>query len=384
MFGDGDVGETVNDDDDESDDGQAAHSGDPSDTAKPQDSVTATPPPPQSERSGVSLSPTLWRGSLNLDSDSSSDSEQDESEREWEGWARDLPRQRSLQAREEELHIRQLERDIQVSSDMDEVELEVPWVQDWDATGSSEDAARGADGNYASHDSSRDTASGWAAAIPGGPVLPSQHRVLTSYSSADSLIRRTMRSTPARLRPRIFESTSDSSPRVRPRSPLSSQVTPATSEASLEPVLSSASRSALPLRMPIPINMRMSSMRTSNLSISVDASSHSLADGLVSPRSTSGSGHGKRPKGKDRSTQGQGLKSSPDTKRKGNSADDRNDSGLRPAASSRNLLRPAKLKLSLPTTSSRDQVPVTETTNASSSPSSLESITFVAPDSDSE
>ncbi|KZT63417.1 hypothetical protein DAEQUDRAFT_133815 [Daedalea quercina L-15889] len=214
--------------------------------------------------SHVNLSPTLWRDYLNDDSDSDSEGESEESEQEWEGWMADIPRQRRIQADTVERQLRHLTPDIEDYEDEDD--SEIPWIQDEpvsdDAAGvpASDDGA--ADEPAFSMDERTTGKSRW-------DLFP-QSRTITTYSSADSLIRKSIR--PSRSRPRILGGSKSMAgvefPSVRARSPLSSQVR-ASDDLSTSPGsgTSPPSRSGLPVRIPIPIRMRMTSVRGTQVEI---------------------------------------------------------------------------------------------------------------------
>ncbi|TFY61442.1 hypothetical protein EVJ58_g4502 [Rhodofomes roseus] len=287
-----------------------------------------------SDNSHVDLSPTLWRDYLNDDSDSGSDGESEQSEQEWEDWMTDLPRQHRIQADTEERHLRHL------TPDIEEDDEDIPWIQDEalsdDGTGvpASDDGMAESDHALAADKSATRE-----------PFPPS--RKITSYSSADSLIRKSIR--PSRSRPRIFgaSKTGVDFPSERARSPLSSQVR-ASSELSTSPEsgTSPPTRSHLPVRMPIPIRMRITSVRgtqveggTSPPETASPRLTNLLRKGGSTNESTSASQHPSAPQGKNKATSAGAA--------------------------------PPSLILTIP-----------EPNTSASSPSSLESIKFATPDSD--
>lgn len=314
--------------------------------------------PSLAESSQLSQSPGLWHDLLSDDSDSSTESEPDESEREWESWMEDLRRQRRMLAHTEERRLQQLEKGMRSSWNLDD-EVGSPMS----STPADSDNASRASGDEADASESPDTRT--------EHTTPPVQRTLTSYSSADSLIRRTMHSKPraARARPRIFEAMADdawlANTRARPRSPLSSQVQPAPAEMTSAPdsVSSMASSTRLPSRMPIPVAMRMTTMRAAVIE----------HGGNENPSSASCSDP---PGSQEARTKGTGkvndlINSQADV-----------STPVDAQVPNRHTLQPVKLKLSLPIKAVESSSQSAHRRSESSSTSSLESMRFVTPDSE--
>ena len=310
------------------------------DNSADEDAPHASPVcPPLAKRpsmnSQMDLSPTLWRNYLNEDSDSESDAESELSEQEWENWMTDLPRQRGIQTRTVEQHLRHLSPDMEEEDEDDDI----AWAQDEPP---SDDGAA----LPTSDDGEPVTSITLDSPPPAGarePFPPS--RTITTYSSVDSFIRKSVR--PSRSRPRIlggvdFPSARASSPLSRTRVSEESFAAPVD-----DSVASPPGRTQLPVRLPIPIRMRMTSLRGAP------------AEGGASPPETVASTSPRLPaflrKGPSASATGPVSQSSQELFQKGAVA----------------AAAPPSLVLTIP-----------EAVSSASSPSSLESIKFATPDSE--
>ncbi|CCL99897.1 uncharacterized protein FIBRA_01922 [Fibroporia radiculosa] len=326
---------------------------------------------------GTMIPPALWRCNLDGESESDSEASSEESEREWEGWPDDLVRQQRAHALTEELRLDQLERDIEMTAQVDY--RRIPWASDPTPVWGSADPASLSDGSPGDFYSSSPNGSSWwvadARAELGSPSL-SRARTLNSYSSADSLIRRSIRGTQRRSRARIFERKRDNlSPtrQVRPHSPLSSQVHVTTNEEDTPSTTASGSelRMPLPLRMPIPVTMRMTTMRSpitddqhqpSGTPLSVRANKDKQDEGSDSPTEGQQNGH---------SQHASEAQEPPKLK----SISKRTSTTNRKKSVPLSRLRPSLLP-SLASAGAEISI------RPASSPSSVESIRFVDPDSD--
>ncbi|PCH36942.1 hypothetical protein WOLCODRAFT_146478 [Wolfiporia cocos MD-104 SS10] len=320
--------------------------------------TTAASPAQDSPAKSIApiLSPMLWRDMLVEDSESDEGSTGDESEREWENWMEDLPRQRQVQARVEERRLRHIEVGARSSMDSNDA---IPWAPDWDASWDENGSPRFVRGSGSVEgDASPHSARAQSSSPP--------RRVLNSYSSADSLIRRTIRGAPLASRARMFRGAGSdlASARTRPRSPLSSQTDAPGSERSGFPGSSMLPQlHQLPLRMPIPKRMRMSVIRTNTASTNEEDAEKkefpafrigSPINGTDEPVLTT-------------------LQSPP-----------QQSTQLAASSSARSLLKPARLKLSLASTlNARSGIGLRSPTPPST-PQSLESMTFASPVSESE
>ena len=298
--------------------------------------------PPLAKRpsmnSQMDLSPTLWRSYLDEDSDSESETESELSEQEWENWMADLPRQRSIQTRTVEQHLRHLSPEMEEEDDDD-----ITWAQDEPPSDDGAALPTSDDGEPVTSI----TLDSPPAAGAREPFPPS--RTITTYSSVDSFIRKSVR--PSRSRPRILGGVD--SPSARARSPLSR--TRVSEESFAAPAddstASSPGRSQLPVRLPIPMRMRMTSLRSVP------------GDSGTSPPETAAGTNSPRLPGF--------LRKGPPATTMGTLSPDLLPSQDKFSKPTMAVATPPSLVLTIP-----------EAVSSGSSPSSLESIKFATPDSE--
>ncbi|OBZ65989.1 hypothetical protein A0H81_14036 [Grifola frondosa] len=146
----------------------------------------------------------------NLSDESSGSGDSDVSEAEWVGWMADLPRQRRVQARARE---RQLVHSLSTGDTA--AQWGASWGTEWGGASTAEDSGE-----------SSPASAGWKGKRREVSGRSAHSRTLSSYSSADSLLRRTVRGPPTDDVPPRAASASPPPHRMqgRPLSPLSAQL----------------------------------------------------------------------------------------------------------------------------------------------------------------